>query len=67
MNNTSQNVVVVVWVILVLVALIFAPLVSLWALNTLFSSNIAFNFWTWLASLWIGSFLSGVKLISKNK
>ena len=67
MNNTSQNVVVVMWVILVLVALIFAPLVSIWALNTLFNLNIAFNFWTWCASLWIGSFFSGVKLISKNK
>lgn len=67
MNNTSQNVVVVMWVVLILAALIFVPLVSIWALNTLFSLNIAFNFWTWFASFWIGSFFSGAKLISKNK
>ena len=34
---------------IVIAIVIFAPLVVIWALNTLFNLGIAYNFWTWLA------------------
>ena len=34
---------------LVIAIIIFAPLLVIWALNTLFNLGIAYNFWTWLA------------------
>lgn len=43
-----------------LLVLIFAPLAIIWSLNTLFSLQIAYNFWSWLAVVimnltWAGS------------
>ena len=43
-----------------LLVLIFAPLAIIWSLNTLFSLQIAYNFWSWLAVVimnltWTGS------------
>ena len=34
--------------------IIFAPLLIIWALNTLFALGIAYTFWTWLAALILG-------------
>lgn len=36
-------------VLLCVFLVIFAPLATIWALNTLFSLGILYNFWTWLA------------------
>lgn len=35
---------------LIIAIVIFAPLVVIWALNTLFNLGIVYNFWTWLAT-----------------
>lgn len=35
----------------VIAIIILAPLAIIWALNTLFALDIAYNFWTWLAVL----------------
>lgn len=32
---------------------VYAPLVSLWTLETIFGFKIVYNFWTWLAMSWI--------------
>jgi hypothetical protein len=45
---------------LILLLIAFGPLVTIWALNTLFGLKIAFTFWTWFATLWIqGLFVAG--------
>lgn len=51
MNNTTA-----VLIIVLCVALIIAgPLISIWALNTLFPAlSIPYTFWTWLAALCLG-------------
>lgn len=36
---------------LIVLLVVFGPLATIWALNTVFSLNIAYNFWTWLGTL----------------
>lgn len=43
--------IVVVLVALIVVIIAVAPLLTIWALNTLFSTGIEYTFWTWLAAL----------------
>jgi len=46
--------------ILFLIAIIvFAPLVTIWALNTVFGVGIAYTFWTWLGTLWLQGIVGG--------
>lgn len=42
-----------------LLIVIFAPLASIWSMNTLFGLNIAYTFDTWMASFILGSIVSG--------
>lgn len=52
--------VVMAMVIVFLIALIIAtPLATIWSLNTLFSLNIAYTFWTWLAAVWLSTVTVG--------
>lgn len=46
-----KNLGVVGFVTLIVAIIIFAPLVIIWALNTLFGLGIEYTFWTWLAAL----------------
>lgn len=56
-----ENFAIVAVILLIIALIIVGPLVSIWTLNTLFSLNIAYTFWTWLAMVWTGLFFSGVK------
>ena len=50
-----------------LIAAILSPLALIWALNTLFSLNIAFGFFEWLSALiLLGSFRQNIR-IQPNK
>jgi hypothetical protein len=51
------------WLLLMAALIVIAPLVFIWALNQLFSLSIAYNFWDWLASIIIISFLGGHKTV----
>lgn len=42
--------------VLIAVVLLIGPLISIWALNTLFGLGIAYTFWTWLAMLCVHLF-----------
>jgi|688.fasta_scaffold08091_33 hypothetical protein len=42
-----------VLILLIIALLIFAPLVTIWSLNTLFNLGIDYTFWTWLAMAWL--------------
>jgi len=50
-------------ILLLLVAVIAfivgGPLLSIWALNTLFGLGIAFTFETWAAALWLSTVVGG--------
>lgn len=55
--------------LLLILLIIFAPLVTIWSLNTLFGLGIAYSFWTWLAMAWLSmvTFGSVTSAISKKK
>lgn len=40
-------------IILAIVLIGVGPLITIWSLNTLFSMNIAYSFWTWLSIVWL--------------
>ena len=40
-------------ILFVLVAIVLGPLATIAALNTVFSLQIAYTFWTWLGVLWL--------------
>jgi len=44
---------IILWVLLIAVLVVIGPIISIWALNTLFKLNIEFTFWTWLALAWL--------------
>lgn len=44
---------------LIVVVIIFGPLCTIWALNTLFALNIAYSFETWLATILLTSIVTG--------
>ena len=53
--------------ILFLVAIIvLAPLVTIWALNTVFGLGIAYTFWTWLGTLWLQGIIGGAVAATKR-
>jgi len=58
----------IVFMIVALFALLaIGPLLTIWSLNALFPAlAIPFNFFTWLAALWLGALLSG-GLVARNK
>jgi len=51
------------FIFLIIGTIVFGPLATIWSLNTLFNLNIAYNFSTWAASLFITSIFSanGIK------
>lgn len=40
-------------ILVLIVVIVFAPLLTIWSLNTLFGLGIAYTFWTWLATVWL--------------
>lgn len=53
----------VVLVVLAFAAVVFVlPLVTIWALNTLFLLGIEYNVWTWLAAAWLHGAIAGPRL-----
>jgi hypothetical protein len=62
-NLIKETVGVVGWIVFVVILVIAGPLITIWALDTMFPAlNIPMNFQTWLASLVLGSFFSKVKV-----
>ena len=55
-----------IWLVLIVIIVIFGPLLSIWALNTLFPMLvIPYTFNTWLAMLLIGGVFRGVGVSTK--
>lgn len=38
-------------VVLLILLIIIGPVIGIWTINTLFHTNTAYTFWTWLAAL----------------
>ena len=53
MTNSTIALLFVVFI----AAIIASPLISIWAINTLFGLNIPFEFATWFAALWINAII----------
>jgi hypothetical protein len=51
----------VVLIVLAVVVAILAPFGTIWAINTLFATKIAYTFWTWLAMFWLQGFFISMK------
>jgi len=47
--------------------LVFGPIITIWALNTLFALHIPVTFGTWFAALWCGLIVGGAKPSIKLK
>jgi len=45
--------------LIVLACILVGPIISIWALNTLFNTGITLTIWTWLAAFWF-QFLVGL-------
>lgn len=54
-------------VILVITLIVVGPLTMIWSLNTLFSLNIAYSFWTWLSMSWLSLNTFGSVVMAINK
>ena len=53
-GDRDADVPMVIFVILILLSIVvFAPLATLWSLNTLFGLGIAYGFYEWLAIVWL--------------
>ena len=62
-NLIKETVGAVGWIVSVVIIVIAAPLITIWALDTMFPVlNIPVNFQTWLATLVLGSFFSKAKV-----
>lgn len=61
----NSNFSALVLILIVIAVIVFGPLVTIWALNTLFPLlAIPFNFATWFAIIWVGAFFQ-VKVKTK--
>lgn len=39
--------------VLAIFVIVFAPLATISAINTIFGTGIQYTFWTWLSALWL--------------
>ena len=63
MSDTAK---LIFWVLIIVAIVIVGPLLSIWALNTLFPVlSIPYTFDTWLAMLLIGGVFRGVGVSTK--
>lgn len=53
MSSDADTTLIIVGIIAVFLFLLAGPLISIWALNTLFRTDIPVTFWTYLAMVWI--------------
>jgi urea transporter len=66
-SNTRGGTAIVLLLALAIAVVVFAPLVTIWAVNLLFSLTIPYTLETWFATLVIGTFLRGESPITFNK
>lgn len=65
--SSNELAVVTLSIVLLIVVLAGGPLLTIWALNTLFATGIAYSLKTWFATLWLQVFAVGTAVRSSNK
>jgi fatty acid desaturase len=55
--NNAKNIAAFVGIFALLLAILL-PFIFIWSINTLFSLNIVYGFWEWLAAFCLTSFMS---------
>lgn len=65
LKNISAGTLGFIIITLAILALVFFPLVAIWAINNLFTANIAYTFINWLSVVLLGVFFRGT--VSANK
>ena len=58
-GTTAGAAVALSFITLVVVLIVFGPLASIWAVNTLFGTAIEYSFTTWMATAWLHILLTG--------
>lgn len=58
---------VIAFLLSIVVLIIVAPLISIWALNTLFGLQIVTSIWTWLAMTWLHLMITNGMIKGKIK
>jgi len=51
----NQVFIAILVIVLLAVTVVFAPLATIWSLNTLFGMTIEYSIWTWLAAVWLSA------------
>lgn len=41
------------YIVVGVVAALFGPFITIWSINTLFSTNIVYDFYSWCAIFWL--------------
>lgn len=54
----EKTLALIVLIILLGAILGFGPIITIWSLNTVFGTTIAYNFATWFGTLWLGSIVA---------
>ena len=62
----TDDIVIVGIVLLIVLVVVFAPLLTIWSLNTLFGLTITYTIKTWLAALVLGGIVGGTVVRSSN-
>lgn len=66
MKDTAILSSVVAIALLAIVAILFGPIFTIWALNLIFNLSIPITFWTWLSTAWLSFLVVGYKQSSKD-
>jgi hypothetical protein len=53
-------------ILLLALVVIFAPLLTIWSLNTLFGLSIGYTFFTWAATVWLQMSVFGGAVAAKQ-
>lgn len=65
MNETNATYIAII--VLSLLAIVFGPFLTIWALNTLFPVlAIEYSFWSWLSIIILGGFLRAKVSVNKT-
>ena len=66
MNDNWEIFVILVMLVLTFALVLLGPIFSIWSLNILFGTEIAYNFKTWVAMIWIHTIIHGIRTTFKK-
>jgi MFS-type transporter involved in bile tolerance (Atg22 family) len=68
LSSNTNNVAILLFVLLLIAIIVLGPIATIWSLNTLFPVlAIPYTFDTWVATLLVGAFVRGEQIISRKK